>query len=665
MKRYSLILAAALALLSAPQVLPGQTLAHTAPPTALLYFRSYSDDPVAALNRFTSSNLFWSNPIDLQKDVFEAMDKGFEQADAMLGLNVGSLSRYFRSIKGIEGVVYNIELTDSFPDIEFALKMDTPMADEIYDLISGKLVEEAMGDLTSDGQFEFSGPDSFGMNIGKHRDSIIFASSASLFREITQRIGGASPGNLTQSEGFKEALESSKVPDYCMYVNTGRVLELFGDTLRNQGRRFAGRRAEMGMATIQSLGLWELAALGWMETDSTSRLSMLAKKPISAFSVLDAGKGGPEGLNAMPADVLGGLAWCGNGTRLWKQLSAFILDGEQFPFAAFAEEGIRNMQREIGLKAEEIGALAEGGGSIFYLPSPSTRMRMSEDNFVITMRPSPLTDTAEVVARVNEALMRRREGVLELSVEDGVQWYRFKRNEQAPGREKEMPAVAVFGGEVIAGLENLVKRVIDCRTGKAPTLATYAATQGLPPQASAYAYIGLKTVMGQNNRMAPAHALMRDGSGVAAAISVDGDRCVIQTNRSISSVIGTFTTAEGIYENQSRTRREIQRELEEVAKAYAAYRALHGTSPPSLETLGFKGDKALKYPGQTPASGGAPKPYALIAIGDVDLENARDIIVCTTADTRYGRLVGTLNGSSRSLSEAQFQAMLKNQRGGR
>jgi hypothetical protein len=635
-----------------------QTLAHTAPPSALLYFRSYSEDPIAAMNRFLSSNLFFSNPVDIQKDMFDAMDKGLEQADAMLGLNAGSLSGYFRSIKGVEAVVYSVELTDSIPEIEFAMKFETNRAEEIYELLSGKLIENVMGNKLSDDETEVDFGGQFSMNIGRHQDSIIFANNSSVFRETIKRIGGSSPNSLAQSEGFKEALASSKVPDYCVFVNVERVFELWGDTMRDQARRVGGMRAGMGMSVVEGLGLFDLSAIGWMENETSSRLSLLAKKPIPAFDILDAGKRGPEGLNSMPASALFGVAWCGNGTTLWKKLSGFLLDGSKFPAAAFVEEGIRSFQKRVGLKAEEIAAMGEGGGSLVLLPSMSTRSSFDGDNVVVTLRPSAATDPVDIVNKLAQNIARRKAEEIVQTTEDGVVWFRINSEDNTG----DIPTLAMFGGELIIGVsEAQVRKVLDSRTGKLPTLATYAATQGLPAQASAYMYAGMKGLMADNNDFAGMYGMLRDGAGVAAAINVDNDRCVIQTNRSVSSVIGAFASAQGMYENQRKERRAIQSELELVAKAYADYRTLNGKNPISLESLGFTGPKALKYPGQGSESSPA-KPYILVPTGDGDLTDARDIIVVTCGDPRFGRLVGTLNGMSRSLSESQYQAMIRNQR---
>jgi hypothetical protein len=639
--------------------LPGQTLAHTAPANVLLYVRSYSEDPIAAMNRFLGSNLFFSNPIDIQGSMMDAMDKGFEQADQALGLNVGSLSGYIKSIKGFELVLYNVELTDGFPEIDFAIRVETARADEIYDLLSGKLIEEAMGNKVSDKETEVDIMGQFSMNIGRHQDSIIFANNSSRFRETEKLLGSSMPNSLAQSESFKDALASQTVPDYCVYGNLERAMQLWGETIRDQARRFGGMRAGMGIGIAETLGFFDLAAMGWSETESSSRLSLVSKAPISFFDIMDSGKRGPDALNAMPANLLFGAAWCGNGSMLWKKGSAFLLDGNKFPMAAFVEEGIRTFQKRVGLKAEEIAAMGDGGGSIIVLPSEGTSSRVDDENVVMTLRPSPTADQADIVKRLSETLNRRRGSALEMTTVDGVTWYRMTQEEG----QRKLPVAALFGGELILGMEDMVQQVLQCRQGKTPSLATYAATQGLPTQATAYMYMGMKAIMSQDNSLAAGYSLLRDGSGVAAAMTVDPDRCVIQTNRSISSVIGAFASAQGMYESARRERRAIQAELELVAKAYADYRALHKKNPISLESLGFTGDKALKYPGQ-----GGPekpaKPYMLIPTGDGDLSSERDIIVCVCPDTRYGRLVGMLSGASRSLSESQYQAMLKNQRGG-
>jgi hypothetical protein len=288
----------------------------------------------------------------------------------------------------------------------------------------------------------------------------------------------------------------------------------------------------------------------------------------------------------------------------------------------------------------------------------STRSSFDGDNVVVTLRPSAATDPVDIVNKLAQNIARRKAEEIVQTTEDGVVWFRINSEDNTG----DIPTLAMFGGELIIGVsEAQVRKVLDSRTGKLPTLATYAATQGLPAQASAYMYAGMKGLMADNNDFAGMYGMLRDGAGVAAAIIVDNDRCVIQTNRSVSSVIGAFASAQGMYENQRKERRAIQSELELVAKAYADYRTLNGKNPISLESLGFTGPKALKYPGQGSESSPA-KPYILVPTGDGDLTDARDIIVVTCGDPRFGRLVGTLNGMSRSLSESQYQAMIRNQR---
>lgn len=650
----TLIALSALALV--PLSAPAQTLAHSLPADTLVYFRQ--TDPLGTFQRVGSSDLLWNNPVDIQKDFLDGIDKMLGMADGFLGIEVGSLSTYLRSIKSFEGALYRFELTDGFPEIEFALVFQTPMADKIYKLLSGKLVEEQIGEDLGNNETEVRFGDDFGLNVAQHEDKIVIANDQRRLRETMKTFGTTVAGCLAQDPRFKTALGDG-TRDNCLY---GRV-DHFLKTLQDESPRFMRfGEGRMVMAVAQSLGLFKLSCLGFAEEPTHTRFSLLSNGPIPAFEILAADGGKPDLLHAMPADTVFGFAWCGDSVNLWKRASGFLLDKEKFPMAPMVEEGIRTFQLSSGVKAEELATVAQGGAAFGFIPDSQGQLDDNPDNFFFMFKPGDTAKAKELVVKLAAIATKRRGGELVTEEEAGVSWYRVKRAENEENTfRREMPSLALLPDIGIVAVDSVARKLIGIRTGQYPSLGGVASTKGLKPGAAAYLFFGMKAVLAQENEFSTGYHAMKDGAGIAASIEIQPDRFLLTTNQPMGQVLNAFALAGVSYESQDDQRNAIRADLKKIADAYRLYRGQNNKDPATLAELGFTGDKALAYPPNR-AAGDPGKPYVLLQVGTVGADMEYSTIVAHAPDARFGRLVATLDGSAGSWSEARFQRTLARQK---
>ncbi|MAG56870.1 MAG: hypothetical protein CMJ83_11305 [Planctomycetes bacterium] len=650
MHRLALIPLALVMLLPLPQA-GAQTLAHCSPADTLVYVRSWNGNPMDAMKKLFDGGGLWDQPIDIDA-MIDMMDAGLDQVGNLIGVETGSLGTYLRSIQGYEAALYRIELADGFPELDFVIAVTTPMADQIYKLLSGKLIEEALADEVGKEEIEVN-IDEFAMNIARHGDQIVIGSSTSRLRETMKAFGSVKAGNLAQSKRFKRTLGVDEVPNNCVYVALQPFLLMAKDEISTRG---GGQGAQMFETIATSLGLWKLGAAAWNETDTFSRFALVGNEKIPLFEILDCGKGGHTGLDSMPSNTIFGASWNGNATTLWEKASGFVLDSTKFPMAPMVEEQLRTAQQTVGMKIGEMAALAQGGFSFGFMPDHRGRIEGDFENFFFVVRTGDGNQARDVIDKLSAAMSKRHGGKVDISDENGNSWYRITHDEV-----KTLPVLVFTGDDVIVATEEAARRVIAARTGQFPTLAKFNVCKGLPQQASAYIFVGLKSILGAEDSFAPAYQRMRDGAGISAAIDLSADRVVLRTNRPVSQIFGVFGGAAAMWEKQKKDRRAIMKDLGEISKAYRAYRAQHGKDPTSMSQLGLSGDKAKAYPPTRPANQ-AGKPYKLVSTDGADLENDRTVVVVVCPDSRFGRLVGTLSGGASDWSEQRYREMFQKQK---
>ena len=626
-----------------------QTLAHSVPADTLVYFRQ--TDPLTRISKLLGNSLVFSSPVDVQKDFLDGIDKAMGMADGFLGMEVGSLSTYLRSITNVEGALSRLELTDGFPEVDFVLVFQTPMADKIYALLSGKLIEEQLGTDLGNGETEIDIMGQFGMSLGQKDDKLVLASDQRRLRDTMKTFGSTAANCLAQSAQFQAAVPGSI--DNCLYLR----VDTFAAMGREAAQREGGRGAGMVLPVLDALGIFKIGALGYKEDEATSRLAVLANGAIPLFDILAADGGDAEMLHSFPADTAFAAVWCGNMVNHWKKGSAFLLDKSKFPGAQFVEEGIRTFQKEIGLKAEEIAAVADGGMAFGFMPDGDGRLDDDPQHFAVLFRTSDTAKMKEVAAKLGEAVVRRRKGEVLVKEEGGVTWYEYVNS----GSSRPIPGLAVGPDLGIVAVPEVARRILAIRAGQGPSLRSVDATKGLKPGAAGYWFVGIKTIMAQSRELSSGYGLLRDGAGIAGAIEMTPERMVMTTNQPIGQVMNSFAVAGMRYETQDAARRAALKDLEEIAKAYRLYRGQNnGKDPATLAALGFEGEKALQFPPKRPASQPG-KPYVLCQVGTVGETEEWRTIVAYAPDNSLGRLVACLDGSTRTLSEVEFRRRLTTQ----
>lgn len=646
------LLLAALAVFVLVGAAPAQTLAHSLPADTLIYMRSHSGDPIDAMKKVLGGGGMWNEPIDLDS-VIDMMDEGLNQVGEMLDMGDISIGKWLRSIKGYEAALTRFVPMDGWPELDFVLVFHTSMANEIYDAVSGKMIEEALADEVSKEEMEMTLGE-FSMNVAKHGDMIIIASDQRQLRETMRTFGSVKQGSLAQSKKFKRALGADDVPPYCVYVNATPWLSILKDEL--DANADAGGPMAMIPLVASSLGAFKISAFGWNELEDSTHVSILSDGPIPAFDILSSGKGGKEALDLMPSDTAVGVVWNGSGKMLWEKGTGFLLDENQFPMAAMLKEQMIQAQKQLGFQFSEIASIATGGIAFGFMPDSRGHLDDNEENFFVSIRTSDPGKAQATIGDLLQKVLEPRNGEFTSSEDGGRLWYRIKMP-----NERVAPCIVFDGDTIVIAAEAPARKAMDARAGNRPTLARYGVGKKLPAQASMYTFVGLKAIMGQENDFSTAYANMRDGTGIAAAINVDPDRITVRTSMPVSHVFGAFGAAAMMHEKTKEARRATLKDLKTIATAYRAYRAKHGEDPKTMDQLGLTGDKALSYPPNRPA-GQPGKPYKLVSTEGGDVENGRNTIVVICPDNKLGRLVGTFDGNSRSLSESRFQRAFMTQK---
>jgi hypothetical protein len=632
--------------------LPAQSLAAALPASTLVYFRQ--TDVLGGFQRVLGSTLLWDQPIDVEKEVFGPMDAALGQADEMLGIQVGSISAYLRSIKLIEGGLLSFTMTDGMPEFDFVLLVQSTMAQEIYDLLSGRLIEEQIAERLGENELSVNIADMFGIAIGRDGDRLVVASDEIRMRAALKGIAGAPADSLAKALAF-QAVASTAPKDQVFYSRIDSWLQM----ARENAPRFS-RRSSGPIAAAESLGLFKLLAGGLVDDEATTRLALRASEEIPIFDFFTCKGATPAALGELPAETVFGITYGGDLTVVWKKVSSLLLDAKKFPFAGEVERAIAEFQQMSGFKVEELARLGVHGTTFAVLPDRHGRIDDDPECFVFIGRHDDPAFARELADRFVERMKAREHVEFTTREEGGQLWYVASRE----GSDDRM-CMVLGADQVLVSEEHVIRRLFDIRSGKEPGLAAHGALKGLKPGAAAYTFLGLKSILGTNREFGPAYARAKDAAGVAATVEMTGTSVVVTTNQSLGQVMGAFAAAGALYEVQEVSRDQVSADLKAIAKAYREFRGKHERNPKSTEEMGFTGEKELRFPpdrrpgdrGQAYVVLDAPAPSEQLTEGQ--------IIVAHTPDASLGRVVVYLNGDVRNLSEANFRRALANQASGR
>ncbi len=698
-----------------PAVSVAQSLAHCLPADTLLYFRQ--NDPISGMSKFAGNGVLWNKPMDVNA-IMNQMDQGLGMVNDMLGFQPGSMSTWLRSITRLEGAVTRFHLTDGAPEIDFVVILTTPQAEQIYNVVTGKLIEEQIGTKVAEDEVEI-GVEDFGMNLGRRGDQLILASSGDRLRETMKVYGSAIPNSLSQLPQFQDAIKGDGSAT-CFYLRLDALLKMlrdegafkglglgmgFGRSSRSQGGGEGGppgmNRGAMAVKMAENLGLFQLATLGWAEGDEATRVSVSASADIPLFDIFASEAGGPEILGMLPSDTAFALTFHGDLTTMYQKAAAVFLDAKKNPFAGFLIEGIAQAQRETGLKIEEMLSLHKNGFVVAFLPDENGRVRMDRGEGLLFM--AKVTDRALAKDAIMKVLaLRKKSGGIEaepvVREEGDSVFFEFEEDssavlaptiavaegvageggvrvvEGAPGdgevrvtrtnrSSRRIKRTLALSGEWLAfGELANIEKVVLLRNGQYPSLATTGALKGLKSGGTAYMYLGLKSVFGQEKNFTSALSSLKDGAGITASVHLTPQRLSIVTTPAVSTAISAFAGADAMYEQQEDERERARKDLAAVGKAWREYKGLQGKAPTGMDQLGLTGEKAVAFPPSRPPTDPG-KAYELVAACDPSDTMAEwDIIIATAPDTTLGRIVVTLDGSTKVWAEARYREQIAKQK---
>lgn len=694
----------ALALLALlPTLSIAQSLAHCLPADTLLYFRQ--NDPISGMSKFAGNGVLWNKPMDVNA-IMNQMDQGLGMMNGMLGFQPGSMSTWLRSITRLEGAVTRFHLTDGAPDIDFVVILTTPQAEQIYNVVTGKLIEEQVGTKVADDEVEI-GVEDFGMNLGRRGDQLILASSGERLRETMKVYGSAIPNSLSQLPQFQDSIKGDGSAT-CFYLRLDALLKMLRDEGAfkglglgmgfGRGARGPGgeggppgmNRGAMAVKMAENLGIFQLATLGWAEGDEATRVHVSASADIPLFDIFASEAGGPEILGMLPSDTAFALTFHGDLTTMYQKAAAVFLDAKKNPFAGFLVEGIAQAQRETGLKIEEMLSLHKNGFVVAFLPDENGRVRVDRGEGLLFM--ARVTDRALAKDAITKVLaLRKKSGGIEaepvvreegdsvffefdedagavlaptIAVAEGVAGdgeVRVTRSTNRPS--KRIKRTLALSGEWLAfGELANIEKVVLLRNGQYPSLATTGSLKGLKSGGTAYIYLGLKSVFGQEKNFTSAISSLKDGAGITASVHLTPQKLSIVTTPAVSTAIMAFSGASALYEQQEDERERVRKDLAAVGKAWREYKGLQGKAPTGMDQLGLNGEKAVAFPPSRPPTDPG-KAYELVPACDpTEGMEERDIIIATAPDLTLGRIVVTMDGSTGVWAEARYREQITKQK---
>jgi|GEM_PF-6829154 hypothetical protein len=687
-------------------VVSAQSLAHCLPKDTLLYFRQ--NDPISGMNKFMGNSTIWNRPMDLNS-VLGQMDEGLGMMNDMLGFQPGSISTWLRSISRFEGAITRFQLTDGAPEIDFVLVLTTPQAEQIYGVVTGKLLEEQLGTKVADDEMEV-GLEDFGINIGRRGEQLIIASSGDRLREIMKVYGSSVQDSLSQLPQFQQSIKGDGSAT-CLYLRIDAVLKMLRDEgvfnraglgfgMRSRGGPGGGResgppgmnRNTMLLRMAENLGLFQIATLGWLEGDDSTKVHIDASADIPLFDIFSSEAGGPELLGMLPADTALGFTFHGDLETMYRKAAAVFLDAKKNPFAGFLIEGIAQVQRETGLKIEEMLALHKSGFVVAFLPDENGRMRMDRgEGLLIMARINDKALARDTITKLLEIRMKRGAPKNEVVVrEDGdTVFFEFEEEQSSYETEVAVPVpsetnagdvevrvnrptrrnssrikrtLALSGEWLAFGQMDAIEKVVLLRKGQYPSLATTGALKNLKAGGTAYFYAGLKGLFGQQRQFAAALSSLCDGAGLTASMHITPKTFDVLTSPAFSTAVMAFSTADAMYEAQSDERERARKDLATIAKAWREFKGLQGKTPTGVDQLGLTGEKAVAFPPSRPPTDPG-KAYELVpACEPTDGLSETEIIIATAPDTSLGRIVALMDGSTAIWSEARYREQVAKQK---
>lgn len=520
-------LALVLGLLGATVAAPAQDLLRIVPSDAVLYYRV--QDPMETMKSFAADTGLWSDPSKIDGMINGFFDEALAGAEQELGMELGSLGAYLRSMKKLEIALLDLEIGGGDPDIDFVVGLHTPMAESIEQVTLKLLKQFDAVNTMEDGTSEILTQQGFTMPFGRKDDMIVLAGSQMRMREAMGDFTGTLPNALSGSERFRGAL-ADREANTQFYVRLDRVLGIVEAELPSGARRLAGR-------IMKQLGVFELQDLGYTEGKKGSELRIKASGPVPMFDVIATEAGDASWLKALPHDTVFALTWNGLAEALWRKGADLFLDGKKFPFAPFAKEQIRVFQKELGVTMEELTTTIGIGLAVGVIPDEEGKI--DDENFFFSGGVADEQAAIALAQKVIEGFAKRR-GATMVS-EDLGGWTVFSVKEPEPEegqeswRRQDLPSAAIGDGRIVIAKRNILARIRDAGRGLIPTLGTAGDLKGIPSRASGYMYVGIGSIAGASG-VSGEEMPIRGSASLSLGFDLKPDGIAVRSKQSIGQV---------------------------------------------------------------------------------------------------------------------------------
>lgn len=628
----------ALLLVLAAATAPAQSLADCIPADTLAYVEGSGtyDEWSEGLGAGT----LWENPVD-PRVFMEQMSQALGYLEKSLGVEAGTLGSWLTSIRGIQAALLSLEPTGGVPELDFVVVVEHPQAEQIYEVLSGKIAKRFQGIVDDEGDLEIP-VDEMALNVGRRGERLIFAGDPRRLRATARDLGSVKPDSLAKCAAYK-AVKGDGEAQSLFYIGIPRFREMLEQRVP----------AGSGYNRVSRLlGLRSLQALGWAESRTATRMALFCSASNPLLETFSGPPGPPDLLRGMPAGTAFAACFTGNLLEVWKTGAARALNPEINPMAPLVEARIVALQQSLGMTIEEALGLAANGVALGILPDENGRLDEEENVFILARLADPQAG-ADMVAGMAATAAKELGRELETETAAGVTSHRLVPDSSW----RETMHIVVEGSSVMIGFhDRTIQALRDVRNEGRPSLGSTGRLKGLPQQAQGYIYMAIKPFMATERELTAGYGRVSDKARIAAAVHIQGDRLICETAEPLSQAFASFGMAAGFYESGRAQRRVHMQNLERIGEAYDKFMADNDRPPRTLSELGFSGKTALEGPEVDGVRKKGVDLYELLP-PTPSLDERRDIIAYCK-DSTAGRLVLNRAGDARTMSETRFRRAL-------
>jgi hypothetical protein len=414
-----------------------------------------------------------------------------------------------RSVTVVEFVLGGLQPGYIEPEADWTVAFHTPLAETIYDKLTGLLEKRAMADRNEG--FTSVTTEKSDILIGRHENALILASSKKRLDAAVAGLSAAPAEGLAKTARFRRTVEEP-AGSILIYCALSRLIRVFLEGI-------AIPVSPTARTMAMQLGLGKLDASYRESAEEDGRLVVTGGGPLPAFEILSAKPGPPDLLRKLPVDTTLAFAWHGSPAELWAQGSEFLLDRDRCVIAPFVEERIQSLQQAAGIKLSELAQALAPGIVIGYTPTGSRLLiwRPNGLGWFAMGRVAADGDGIEMLRKI-VGVAASRTGV-SVATETAGDWTLL-----IPEGDSSL-AAAFQGDRFILGEINAVRRVRAAFDSEEPDLGRRPAVKALR-EGSAHGWVH------------DSFEFRRDlSAGLAFSIDISPDRVSIAAERGVAEGI--------------------------------------------------------------------------------------------------------------------------------